>query len=360
MNKRIIHTVAAFSLSSITFFSFQNCSKTQFTESSAAASSSLDGSPVDQSPVAHAKFFEVSQTSNNKVDILFVIDNSGSMAQEQAKIAEAFSGFISQLSNVDWRIAITTTDHTTDVACKSGNLCLLTSDKYYLDAQTANVNSIFINKIQMGINGSADEVGLKVTQSFLKNKKADYKSFIRSDAALSVIIVSDEDESRLSKEKTVTLTGPANNPKVAGIIKEATTAIGISSQEFLTSIQTLIPSNKKFNVHSSILIPGDTDCKNKGGAVYGQNYYDVSKATNGVVASICDTHYGNQFKMIASSIIGTVGQVNLDCAPSGSISVVRDDGLQINQFTVSGSQVIFSPALETVGKYKVLYSCIPQ
>ncbi len=51
---------------------------------------------------------------NRDVDILFVIDNSGSMAEEQATLAANFSAFIDVLEapNVDanYRIAITTTD----------------------------------------------------------------------------------------------------------------------------------------------------------------------------------------------------------------------------------------------------------
>lgn len=47
-----------------------------------------------------------------KVDVLLVIDNSGSMGEEQANLAENFGPFIAQLEDVgaDYRIAITTTD----------------------------------------------------------------------------------------------------------------------------------------------------------------------------------------------------------------------------------------------------------
>lgn len=46
------------------------------------------------------------------VDILFVIDNSGSMAEEQARLARNFSGFVDALDTmkVEYRVAITTTD----------------------------------------------------------------------------------------------------------------------------------------------------------------------------------------------------------------------------------------------------------
>src|SRR6187402_3458074 len=51
---------------------------------------------------------------NKDVDILFVIDNSGSMAEEQATLARNFERFIAALEaekvEANYRIAITTTD----------------------------------------------------------------------------------------------------------------------------------------------------------------------------------------------------------------------------------------------------------
>ena len=50
---------------------------------------------------------------NRNVDILFVIDNSGSMAEEQALLAKNFQAFIGELDKVDanYRIGIVTTDN---------------------------------------------------------------------------------------------------------------------------------------------------------------------------------------------------------------------------------------------------------
>src|SRR5687767_351818 len=51
---------------------------------------------------------------NKDVDILFVIDNSGSMAEEQALLSANFGAFISVLEREDvganYRIGVTTTD----------------------------------------------------------------------------------------------------------------------------------------------------------------------------------------------------------------------------------------------------------
>ena len=112
-------------LVSILLLGFQNCSQARFTQG-ATENTSL-GEPADPSaPQRKSASFEVTESKNSKVDILFVIDNSGSMQEEQAKIAQIFSGFIAQVSHMNWRIAITTTDTTSaDVACNKGNLCLI-------------------------------------------------------------------------------------------------------------------------------------------------------------------------------------------------------------------------------------------
>ncbi|MCB0370011.1 MAG: hypothetical protein KDD45_11450, partial [Bdellovibrionales bacterium] len=54
----------------------------------------------------------VNLTLNNKVDILIVIDNSGSMSYEQSEMAKRFSGFVESLNGLDWQLGITTTDVT--------------------------------------------------------------------------------------------------------------------------------------------------------------------------------------------------------------------------------------------------------
>jgi len=69
-------------------------------------------------PICHQNWSEtntqVSLDSRRKVDILFVIDDSGSMGEEQGALAANFSVLIEQLESLevgaDYRIGITTTD----------------------------------------------------------------------------------------------------------------------------------------------------------------------------------------------------------------------------------------------------------
>ncbi|MCB0351710.1 MAG: hypothetical protein KDD38_11040, partial [Bdellovibrionales bacterium] len=63
-----------------------------------------------------------------KWDILFVIDNSGSMSYEQKNMAERTRNFLSVLRGLDWQIAVTTTD-ARDIKLGDGRFIELTDRK---------------------------------------------------------------------------------------------------------------------------------------------------------------------------------------------------------------------------------------
>ncbi|MFL5321487.1 MAG: hypothetical protein ACJ790_17630 [Myxococcaceae bacterium] len=154
------------------------------------------------------------QVSVRKVDILWVVDSSGSMAPKQARLAANFQGFMNQLVNaqppIDFHIAVTTTD--TDDAASRGALrpwtmgtntanfisCTPTSTGGSVcnagtptDAVTA-----FQQMATVGTNGSAVERGLYATYLALTNPaNLGSDKFVRPDAALYVVAVSDEDDS---------------------------------------------------------------------------------------------------------------------------------------------------------------------
>ena len=135
------------------------------------------------------------QEGNNKVDILWVIDNSGSMSNEQAAIAQNFDFFIQDFitKNVDFKMAITTTDNRPVQA----SLTALTSQK--LQDDQAQFIADFKNMIKVGIHGSGREQGLKASEEFT----LDYaNNFFRTDAYYIVVYVSDEkDQSNKTPEQ---------------------------------------------------------------------------------------------------------------------------------------------------------------
>jgi hypothetical protein len=76
----------------------------------------LLGSCTEYSYTSQTAVDVFQQSRRNVVDVLIVVDNSGSMIEEQAKLATNFQAFIQVFSDidVDWQIGVITTDMTTD------------------------------------------------------------------------------------------------------------------------------------------------------------------------------------------------------------------------------------------------------
>ncbi len=159
------------------------------------------------------------QVAVRKVDILWVVDSSGSMAPKQARLGANFQGFINQLANanppIDFHIGVASTD--TDDANTRGRLrqwnlngtrndyIACTPDNGALTCNTgdnASVVTAFQQMSAVGILGSASERGLYAAYLVLTNanniSNETFEHFVRPDASLYVVVVSDEDDASCS------------------------------------------------------------------------------------------------------------------------------------------------------------------
>ncbi len=143
--------------------------------------------------------FTQKTAKDGDVDILWVIDDSGSMADNQQRLAENFQSFIDHFltKNTNFKMAITTTDGT---ATRNGKMVgdsnLLTS--VAAKANKAKFLSDFQKLVKVGTKGSGVEQGLKCSKSFFDRYAA---SFLRADAYLAIVIISDEED---QSDKTLT------------------------------------------------------------------------------------------------------------------------------------------------------------
>jgi len=126
------------------------------------------------------------------VDILFTVDDSCSMADEQAALAMNFSSFISYANqaNVDYRIAITTTD---DFSSTGQGRFVTNGGSAVLERTTPNVQQAFALRVNVGTNGSGAEMPLATTLKALTSPliTGTNSGFLRDDANLAIIIVTD-------------------------------------------------------------------------------------------------------------------------------------------------------------------------
>lgn len=122
-----------------------------------------------------------------KADILFVIDDSCSMTEEQQALAANFRTLLDhvQNENIDFQIGVTTTD----VSPTGAQGALIGP---IISSSSADPESEFAAQVMMGTNGSPFEQGLEASRLALsQNINA---GFVRADAGLVVIYLSDEDD----------------------------------------------------------------------------------------------------------------------------------------------------------------------
>ncbi len=152
----------------------------------------------------------------NKMDIVFVVDDSGSMAEEQSNLATNFPMFATVLQNfvnengehIDFRIGVTTTgkDFTTTFTgfplppmVEHGpdgvfmNNCGVS--QRWLDSTTPNLGTTLGCRANVGTGGTSYEMPMLMTKHALgEHGNMENAGFIRPDALLGVVMLTDEDD----------------------------------------------------------------------------------------------------------------------------------------------------------------------
>ena len=260
------------------------------------------------------------QISGKKVDILFVVDESASMCGELDNIADNFNYLTSmaQQWGNDYQIGITTTNITDEEYIGK-----LFGSPRILDK--TNATSFGSNIEDVGCSGSGEqESGLEAGRRALTSPLANdtdipctcgtdqpcpgvctegdlcingfcggfNRGFLRSDAALEVVFVSDEEDQ-----------SPGNVPFYI---------------DFYMSIKGFL-NEDMFHAHA---IVGD---KNGGcsisqddGAAAGKRYIEVQESTGGEFGSICDSSFSQVLEDIGNKAFGLQKQFFLSAQADGS------------------------------------------
>ncbi len=146
-------------------------------------------------------FYQNDATLNAKIDILFLVDDSGSMATSQDNLAANFGAFIRGFveKNLDYRIAVGDTGAWRTAF--GGNLAYSRfrdgatnrhSGIFVVDPTTPNLFSVFQNNVRLGTAGTGDERPLSSFEQVLSNSQN--TGFLRTDSHLSIVILTDEDD----------------------------------------------------------------------------------------------------------------------------------------------------------------------
>jgi hypothetical protein len=261
------------------------------------------------------------------VDILWVVDNSGSMEDEILRVKNEFEVFIGEFvnMNLDFHLGAITTDM--DFPDDSGRL---QGDPIYFDNTFADPEGAFGTTIDEIYNqtGSGDERGLDAVKAALTEPllSSDNAGFYRdttedgTPVAIHTIVVTDEDDGS-----------------------------SLSSSNFATWYNGLKPDPDTANF-SAICGDPATSMLDFGGcmewdsssgrmleASAGTKYIEVVDATGGYWASICTAEFSEALQYLSLETMGMSAVYELTYEPSSiALMTVQVNGAAVSYSAVDG------------------------
>ncbi len=140
-------------------------------------------------PELEERFF---QSPLPRVDVLWIIDDTGSMAAEQARLADSFEVFVQGLDalEIDFQLGVVTTD----MSGEAGGVLL--GNPWVVTSLHGDPVGAFVANSAVGTAGAGPEAGLAAMVAALKepNRSGANRGFRREDAALHVVVLSDADD----------------------------------------------------------------------------------------------------------------------------------------------------------------------
>ena len=267
------------------------------------------------------------QEGASDVDILFVIDNSGSMLQNQTNFKDNFDSFINAFYNagIGYQIGFITTDNKNLVS--NSIITNLSPDP------VTEVNDI-IDLIST--HGMGHEKGL--LYSYLATQLGEWaglgSSFLRPSARLVVIYLSDEPDQ--------------SSPTVSPI-------------QVSNHLLALKGSLAMVTAHA---VAGDfpSGCTGNGSAQFGDGYYDVVSDLNGTFLSICSSSWGLQMDSLARNSMLPNSFPLSNTPVVSSIEAYVDGAIDFSwTFEESTNSVVFSTPPAEGGQvdisYAIYYDC---
>ncbi|HEX4936291.1 MAG TPA: hypothetical protein VFV33_24085, partial [Gemmatimonadaceae bacterium] len=138
---------------------------------------------------------EIVQVSTPQVDILWMVDNSCSMSNEQSDLTENFPFFMDFFvgSGLDYHVGVTSSDIIRDDYSGSDGTLVVRRGVKYIETDTPDPIGLFTEMATLGTSGAFPEKGLGGTYLCLEEKRDTTNAgFYRNEAALHTIIISDE------------------------------------------------------------------------------------------------------------------------------------------------------------------------
>lgn len=257
----------------------------------------------------------ITQVTIPAVDVLFVIDNSCSMEEEQRALRDNFGSFIQYFtgSGLDYHVGVVSTDM--DNRQERGKLILDNSGpERYIDNTMSETDAIesFRQRATLGVNGSGTEAGLDASMTALTTERySTNDGFYRDSASLSIVVISDEPDQS-----------------------------GTSVNEYVNWIRGLKTDEEYTVLFSGIVGPDHTTCAT---AERGTGYIEVTNQLGGVLWPICDEDYSSVLEELGLRAAGLKQEFFLSLVPvESTIAVSVEDTSGVVTEFAAGSDWTYS------------------
>lgn len=263
----------------------------------------LSGCTTDYDPHLNMETDTFFQEPPADVDILWVVDNSASMIHEQEEVGRRFADFIGHLenTNIDFHIGVITTD-VDDSNDAAGHLLGTPS---VISAEIDDYQQVFNERVLVGTDGSDMERGLEAAYMALTEPMiSDANSgFLRRDAVLSIIFVSDENDCS---------DRGAFNENAGGMACYDQPEQLVPVREFVNDFRAL--KDDASDVITSAIVGPDI-AENCEDTVPGTRYLSVAGNTGGIQGNICDENFTDIMDKMGLSVSGVRASFELEALP---------------------------------------------
>ncbi len=289
---------------------------------------------------------ETVPASRNQLDILLVVDDSGSMYQDNARLAAKLSGFTNRLnsSNVDWQMCVTSTD----VDYFQGRpISWQGAAGHILKKNSGNLGAIFRDTMRwIGAGFSSDEQAIKAINLSLRDNNR--SNCYRRNAGLAVIIISDEDERSVGGVRAL---HPLQYKPLGADNQPASV---------MNTVSSVFGAGKRVTVHP--IIVKDAQCKATQDAqgemsFYGTKYQQLYNRIGGSLHSICQPDFSVTLSHCHTAIMSSLGTLKLNCNPKNTPNVLVNGASYAPYITVVGDEVIFNPVVDGPATITGSYCC---
>ena len=339
--------------------------------SASAACSKVAFNPVENdssslTPNKSVSSSEIVAYGNKQVDFLLVLDDSNSMLQDLKKLAARMSGFVSSLdaSNIDWQMCLTTTRGLSSngslfygVPKAWNNHSPADGNNYLLKKGAANLDAVFtttVDTMTIGGSNSGDERGIKA--AFENFNIANSHDCYRPGAAISVILISDEDERSVGGDPSNVKANDASGSYQPLEVEDR-------PENLISKAQAVFGTDVRFTFNSIIVKPGDATCeteqdKDTSPSHPGYVYAEASRLTEGGVGSICDADYSANLNTFKDKIVNSLTQLVLTCVPVPDSLSVKINGQAVTDIKLDKKILKFKKALIEGTKIDLKYDCV--